>query len=78
MKIKTARGYERRIFAKEDVCEVLDICKNKPLAIDYTISGDVVVLMPQGTDMDELHRQVTKLNAKIIDHITARKVYDSI
>lgn len=75
---KILRGYERRLFLKEDLCERFDIVKGQSFELGYKAHGKIAVMFPKDSSFLEVKEMLDRLRDNMKDRIEAENVYQSI
>ena len=79
---KSLKGYERRPFFKEDICECLDVRKNQKLELGYLTHGTqptgIVILFNKEMSRLEVKEQLDRIRAQLKDQIDVENSYNSI
>jgi len=72
------KGYERRLYLQDKVCERLEVGKNESFELGYILFGNLVVLHPMRLSRLEVKETLDRLRERIKDELNAQEIYKSI
>ena len=75
---KILRGYERRLFLKEDLCERFNINKGQQFELGYKAHGKVAILYPKHSSLLEIKEMLDRMRDNLKERIESENIYKSI